>query len=256
MQIGKYEFRPSWFLGIMAVTLVIIALLLANWQFNRAEQKRAIEHKRALNESLGKIRLSQKDTDVEAFLYRDVEVMGTFDLDHQILLENQKYKGTPGYHVFTPFRLKGSDIWLLVNRGWIRQGSDRKFLPQLPGPEGVLLLQGKIEKVPGIGMKMGEPGQQDGVWPRKVTYMELPWIEKETQYHYLPYVLYLTSGKAFGLTRDWKQKFEAKERMTPEKHVGYAVQWLSLGVVVIIMFLVLSFSKTTNRSDSGEQQGE
>jgi len=244
MQIGKYDYRPNWFLSIITVALIVVALVLANWQFNRADQKRAIEKKRVLNSSMDKIRLSKRDTDVEPILYRDVEVVGQFDLKHQMLLENQKYKGTPGYHVFTPFRLKGSDVWLLVNRGWIRQGQDRKFLPQLQGNEGLVTIEGKIEHVPGIGMKMGEPGQQDGIWPRRVTYIELPWLGKETGYHYLPYVLYQTRGEKFGLIRDWKQRFEAKERMTPEKHTGYAVQWLLLGVLVIIMYLVLSLKKT------------
>jgi len=256
MRIGKYNFRPTWFLSIMAVALVVVALILANWQFNRADQKRLIEHKRALNSSQDKIRLSKRDTDVDALLYRDAEVVGQYDLMQQFLLENQKYKGVPGYHVFTPFRLKGTDVWILINRGWVKQGQDRKFLPPLKAETGIVSLEGKIENVPGIGMKMGEPGQRDGVWPKRVTYIELPWIEVETKYHYLPYVLYQTKGKDFGLVRDWKQRFEAKERMTPEKHTGYAVQWLSLGLLVIIMFLVLSLKKIKQDQISGVKQGE
>ena len=115
IQFGPYQFRPQWLLTILMLILVLIAISLGNWQLNRAEYKEKIEQMRELNSSRGVTRLSNSSraSDAQFMLYRDVYVDGNFDLDHQLLLDNQKYRGEPGYHVFTPMRLQGGEMHIL-----------------------------------------------------------------------------------------------------------------------------------------------
>lgn len=252
IKLGIYEFRFRWSLFITLLILVALGLVLGFWQLDRAAEKSSIVNLRAKNAQHETTKLRSSDRNIDIMLYRDVTVSGEFMLDRQILLENQKYERKPGYHIFTPMRLQGSDTYILVARGWVKQGTDRRFIPALPGAEGVQQIHGRVERVPGVGYKAGEPGETGLLWPKRVIYIDLPWISKETGYSFLPYVVYQTAGKDFGFVRDWRQKFQAKERMTPEKHLGYALQWFSLTMLVVIMYLILSIGKSGRDPDSGE----
>ncbi len=46
----------------------------------------------------------------------------------------------------------------------------------------------------------------------------------------------LDEGQPDGFVRDWRPP-----GMTPEKHVGYAIQWFGLATTVAVTWLVLSF---------------
>jgi surfeit locus 1 family protein len=236
--------------------LLPLGLVLGFWQMNRAEHKQAEIDLRRTNTSSALSILQSGDQQTAEMLYRQVEVHGTFDLQRQILLENQKHEAMPGYHVFTPLQLQGSNTYVLVNRGWIKQGDDRRFVPQLPGPVDKVQIQGRVENVPSVGIKLGLPGESGRIWPKRVIYVDLDWLSKEMGYNLLPYVVYQTSGQEYGLVRDWRQKFQAGQRMTPEKHMGYALQWFSLAGLVLIMYVILSVKKAGNDSGSGVDRGE
>jgi cytochrome oxidase assembly protein ShyY1 len=109
-----------------------------------------------------------------------------------------------------------------------------------------------VDAFPAVGMKLGEPGTQSG-WPRQLTYLDLAWLSRETGYNLLPYLVYQTSKSPDGLIRDWQQNFQSGQRMTPDKHRGYALQWYSLVVLTIIMYFVLSLKRTTTRQDNEQQ---
>ncbi len=251
IQIGKYEFRHKWGLTVILLILLPLGLFLGNWQMDRAEQKQAEIDLRKANTASTPVVLRSGDSDKASMLYRWVTLHGAFDLEHQVLLDNQKHNGTPGYHVFTPARIEGSDTYVMVNRGWVRQGDDRRILPALPGPAARVSIQGRVENVPSVGIKVGEPGESGRLWPKRVIYLDLPWLAEESGYNLLPYVVYQTDGQDFGLSRDWRSVFQAGPRMTPQKHRGYAIQWYSLVVLVLVMYIILSFRKTGSSSGSG-----
>jgi len=253
IQIGQYEFQFRWSLFVVLLLLVPLGLFLATWQMDRAKEKEAIEDLKQQNVAQDVVNIRPSDNNLTKMIYRDVEVSGDLVLEKQILLDNQKHNRKPGYHVFTPLRLRGSNTYILIVRGWVQQGADRRFIPDLPGPEKVVKIQGKAAKIPVVGMKVGEPGESGMIWPKRLTYIDLHWLEKETGFSFLPYIVYQTKGNDFGLTRDWKQQFQMKNRMPPEKHMGYALQWLALTVLVVIMYLILSIKRSTRELDSGER---
>jgi surfeit locus 1 family protein len=59
-------------------------------------------------------------------------------------------------------------------------------------------------------------------------------------------VLLLDASQADGYERVW----EAHLGFSPERHVGYAVQWFALALAAVILFVVTSFrtKKATDES--------
>lgn len=257
IHVGKYEFRHRWSLTLTLAILLPLGLVLGNWQMQRAEQKRAVialydAHASASVMALGS---GGDELDRQSMLFRQLSVRGYYDLDHQVLLENQKHKGEPGYLVLTPLRINHSPYHVLVNRGWIRQGDDRRFIPDLPGSSQELHLFGRAGDAPSVGMKLGPPGTSGPIWPKRLLYVDLDWLAQETGYQFMPYLLNLEEGETDGMIRV-EPAAQMYTAMSPQKHMSYAVQWFSLAGLAVLMYLVLSIKKSKNNIESGVDRGE
>jgi len=240
---------------VILVILLPLGLFLGYWQMGRAEQKRSINAVFEQHASAEPLTLRGGEMDKEDMLFRQVHVQGSYDLKQQILLENQKYNGVPGYQVMTPLHIKGSKVYVLVNRGWIKQGDDRRFIPDLPGPTQAQVLSGRVGNAPSVGLKLGPPGEPGKVWPKRLVYMDLDWIAKETGYPLLPYVIYLPEGAEDGLLRA-KTSLQMHSAMSPEKHMSYAVQWFLLAGLALLMYIILSLKKSRSGPGSGVNHSE
>ena len=56
------------------------------------------------------------------FAFGAVSVAGQFDPAHEILLDNRVLNGKPGYQVVTPLKMDGTELYVLVDRGWVARG--------------------------------------------------------------------------------------------------------------------------------------
>lgn len=246
------QFRHRWGLTLIAAVLIPLGLALGSWQLQRAEEKQQRLDMQEAHMSASQLELQSSHTDLQQMRFKTVHVQGHFDLSKQILLENHKYKGQPGYYVITPMQLQQGSSTVLVNRGWIAQGANRQHPPAVP-PSRAIELTGVVDAFPAVGMKLGEPGDAHSDWPRQLTYLDLGWLSRETGYNLLPYLVYQTSDEPDGLIRDWQHNFQSGQRMTPDKHRGYALQWYSLVVLTVIMYFVLSLKRKSPRQGIEEQ---
>jgi len=96
---------------------------LGQWQQGKAERKQAAQTQLETRAQRGTIAfpatLISAPTDLDALNYAPVTVRGRFETDRQFLVDNRIYQEQAGYHVITPLRIAGSDVRLLVNRGWL-----------------------------------------------------------------------------------------------------------------------------------------
>src|SRR5712671_3436779 len=114
-----YSFRPrAWALAAAALGCTAF-ILLGNWQTRRADEKRALGAQ------------AQR-----------VSVTGTFVPKYSVMLDNKLRHGAPGYEVVTPLRLSGSDLHVLVNRGWVQAPPTRDVLPEVRTPPGEVRIEG------------------------------------------------------------------------------------------------------------------
>lgn len=243
MNIAGRTFRPALFPSVIFVLILPVLISLGFWQLDRAKQKEVVRTQLKKNENLEAVPYSGNTGSLESYLYRDVILQGRFDLKHQVLLHNQKYKAQPGFLVYAPFLLKDSKRVVLVTRGWVPLKKRLQELPDLPGEEGVITLRGKVTTVPSVGLKSGLPDAGAMSWPRAVTYMEMDWISRETGYKLESYTVLQQGKKTFGLIRDWEYFSRGAEKMPPEKHRSYAFQWFSLAFALCVIYLVVNFKR-------------
>lgn len=238
-----YSFKPS---GVAVIGIALALPLfcaLGVWQLNRAAEKRGLQAQLASQSAEPALRLEAPIAEAEPPRYRRVTAKGRYDADHQFLLDNQIHGGQAGYHVLTPLRLDGSDLTVLVNRGWIPAGPDRQRLPELPVHMPAAELSGMVERFPAVGLKLKGAEIPTPGWPATVQVLEREPLERRLGYRLLPYQVLLDGGEGEGFLREWKPA-----NVDPDKSTGYALQWFSFAALALALFLRHGFKAAAPRS--------
>ena len=104
---------------LAAALLVPLFVAAGQWQWNKAAAKAARQQQLESRTGEPAVQISAELVDALALQYRRIVARGHYEPQHQILIDNRTYRQQAGFHVVTPLRVEGSDIRLLVNRGWI-----------------------------------------------------------------------------------------------------------------------------------------
>jgi surfeit locus 1 family protein len=233
MRIGGFDFRPGLWPTLITLAVLPGLIGLGHWQLERADWKQSLVDSHAASAQ----KFPQPLADiVEAggeLEFRPVVVSGRYDLARQLLLDNRIYKGRAGYHVLTPVLLDGRKEAVLVNRGWLPMGQSRAVLPALPGPEQESIVTGTIARLPEKVFRLDSAEEENAGWPQVIQHVNFEDIERRLGYALMPVVILLDSELAHGFTRDWKPVYGT----TPDKHRAYAMQWYTLAVVLLLIYI-------------------
>jgi surfeit locus 1 family protein len=114
--------------GLFALGVLFASL--GTWQLRRAETSRATHAQ--FDGGATETVLPALPSELEdGQRFRRVEVYGEFVDRPQFLLDNMLHDGVAGYHVLTALRVPGRREHVLVNRGWVPAGGDRRVLPDV-----------------------------------------------------------------------------------------------------------------------------
>jgi surfeit locus 1 family protein len=233
VRIGGWRFRPGLAPSVAAAAFIVLTLFLGNWQTRRAEEKTEVARK--LDEAMQGAVLSvpSSPADAGSFERRRVSVRGRFVALTAFFLDNKVLRGVAGYRVFTPLAIEGSNMHVLVDRGWIAAG-DRSRLPLVTTPEGVLTLEG-LAVIPSRRFLELAPEESTGALRQNLV------IEREQErlgIKLQPFVIEQTSDAKDGLER-------ARERPDAgvDRHRSYALQWYSFAVLTAILYVILNFRR-------------
>ncbi|CAG7857498.1 hypothetical protein MCAMS1_02344 [biofilm metagenome] len=223
--------------------LLPVLLALGVWQLNRAEEKCALLTLQKQQETSETLLLTSTSPDsVNTLLYKPVTATGHYDSDHQILLDNQVYQGKAGYFVLTPFLLAPDNKAILINRGWVDLGKSRSLLPDVSVPETEITLSGRVNRFPRFGLKLADAETTINNWPAVVQTVDTTLLSKQLTYPIFSFQIELNATAPNGFIRHWHQSI----RMTPEKHVGYAVQWFLLALTLTVLFIKYGIHKNND----------
>lgn len=193
---------------------------LGFWQLERMIQKQQRLASIAQKQSNGSVSLltalAQPDP-------RDINVTfdGEPDTAHLVFLDNQIQDKRVGYDVIVPVSTNAG--WVLVNYGWVSAPDMQRSLPAIQLQNGVTSFKG-IVSVPGKNPLISETNTQSSIFPALVQQVDFSDLSERLNRKLLPYVIQLTTEDV-AFVRDFRPVV-----MSPEKHLGYAVQWFGLAI--------------------------
>lgn len=234
-----FTFRFRWIPFIAAASVVTIGIALGQWQMRRAAAKETIELKLSARETAPPVVLSSSIARADDIEYRRVFVRGEFLRDWPVYLDNRPYKGMAGFEVLMPLRIDGSDINVLIARGWMpRDLVDRTKLPPLMTPRGMVEIQGVAKRRAGHLLQLGhatnlQPGSI-------VQNLEVNQFAQASRLTMQPFIIEQTSNLQDGLIRDWP-----RPSLGIDTHYGYAFQWYALAAMASIFFVATGFRRGT-----------
>lgn len=215
-----------------AVLLLTPACIAAGfWQLDRAVQKQALQDEYDRRSRAPVLAIEPTLQNADDLRFRRVQVQGRYEPDRQVLVENRVHRGRPGYHVITPVRIGGSDVRVLVNRGWVPLGRSREEPPAIETPAGVVTVTG-VATVPSTGgfrleLKDPPPG-----WQRLWLYFDVPRYRAAVDFPVQPVVILMDPQvEAGGFVREWA-RLEAGIAV----HHGYAFQWFMLALTLLVLY--------------------
>lgn len=224
---------------IAALIAVTIGVALGNWQMRRADQKEAIEAKLSARETAPPVVLGSAGISTDDIEYRRVIAEGDF-VDHwPVYLENRPYNGTPGFYVLMPLKIRGTDRYVLVARGWLpRDSADRAKLPSIETPRGTVRIEGVARRNPGQLLQLGQASElRPGVIAQNLS---VEAFAKASGFTMHAFIIEQHADTADGLVRDWPRPSSGID-----KHLGYAFQWYALAAAAFIFFVVTGFRRGT-----------
>lgn len=205
---------------LFAFFAVVVCSILANWQWQRAQLSDALFQAYRVQESRPVSSLSKSP---EA--YQKVNLSG--QVKNHYFLDNKTHQGIGGWQVLA--EVQTQYFLILVNLGW--QPKQKKLVLQAPLPE-YIEVQGLIRE-PQAGFMLQE-SNLDPNWPKLMQQIEIPLLNQQLESELFPFVLY--AENQIGQLIPVPIKMENKYYM----HVGYAIQWLLIGLAGIICFIVIS----------------
>lgn len=244
--------RPSWL--AVALTIVGVALFarLGFWQYARMQEKRAtLDTAATVLAERKALPLARTAYDPErAHAFDWVEGTGAFADRDPILLDDQIRNGRVGVRVYRVFYMEKEDRsmagTILIDLGWLPLPADRKMpQPQFPVSNRIDV-RGLLSAPPSSGIPLGAGIEHSGhAWVATrididaIAPKVLVWTPNFTP-ALAPRVLRLDPALPMGFERDLDVLPSA---MSPERHLGYAVQWWALALASIIIFVVLHWRK-------------
>ncbi len=233
------NFKRTFIPTLATLVLFPLFLYLGYWQLQRAEEKRALQAEYDRRAHDAPMSIGSRPQSAEALRFYKVIAKGYYETDYQVLLDNRVHQGRAGYHVITPLHIEGGNMRVLVNRGWVPLGQDRKQLPVFETPQGQQVVTGvatvPMEKV----FMLAEPEPIRDDWQPVWQHMDMKRYSQAVPFPVQPVVILLDpASPAGGFTREWS-RLDAGIAV----HQGYAFQWFALAAALLAIYFILSRRK-------------
>lgn len=247
--------RRWWWVSLVVLALMVVLARLGFWQLDRLAQRReanaellaAIESAPIdLNARYGElIELAPDDVGSE-LANRDVVVSGSYDYAAQRILKLQSWQGQAGVHLITPFVIEGTDVAVLVDRGWI---PDREYEAGNAFADGmnVQTIEGYIALTETLPRRTA-----DSVVPvspgMELFRVDVAAINEELPFELLPF--YVKLAPPTGAQSQLPFASAKEIDLSEGPHLGYAMQWFIFSAGLGIAYVVFVNRSLTSQADS------
>ena len=223
--------------SLIIATLVLL-ISLGFWQLDRADEKRAIEDQIASANS-GDVELVTSVEFLKDKEYYHVRLQGSYIGDKQFIYDNQIVDQISGYYVLTPFILKGASKAVLINRGFIPWSGRRDKLANVDIGEKLTEVKVQIS-IPIKRMEL-KVSETTGDFPVLIQALDLDEMSTIAALDFVSVVGLLNPESEDGFVRQWEPYTGSIER-----HIGYAVQWFLMALVLAFIGIRLALKQRKN----------
>ena len=215
---------PLRLIGFVSFSLlaILVCIKLGTWQLSRAQEKQALlDIEQRVITALAHVSAAD--------LHQKVSILGSFDNQQPILLDNQINNKRIGYHLYLPFHSDGHTI--LVNLGWLAAPASRAAFPDIPPFTGDYHLTGTLSAQQGSPLLLGDnvtavgsnAAKSVAIKPLVMQRTDLSQLQYYLKTPLKPLLLQLNPDSNIGFSKTWQMTV-----MSPAKHTAYAVQWFAL----------------------------
>jgi surfeit locus 1 family protein len=208
---------------IIALGLVFLCLVAANWQYTRGVDRQARNN--VIEERIARspIDLAARDAELANNEWQSVTANGRFDSSQQILLRNRYSEGKYGYEVLTLFTsISGEKFW--VDRGWVQAGATATTAPvvtSVPDTEVSITGRFRLDSSLPRGSFFALPATGEGLVSE---------LNAQSQMDTEKFYIDLLSGSDPSLTPAAPAQLPP---LSDGPHKAYALQWLFFGGLII-----------------------
>ncbi len=236
----KFKLIPTLIFAITFCGFIVLGF----WQIDRADQKNVLNSNYTDRQQEAIIVLDKNNVidEKSSLLWRKVEFEGSFINKQNIILDNQIFNQIAGFNIITPFKIRGSDSLVLINRGWHPNLKNRETLPIINEISDERILQGHIASFPVSGIKLGK-NNIETLNSQIFRFQRLD--AAELNYFFsakiMPYMIYLDPIIDKELYGNFKLPAPDSQ-----KNYGYAFQWFAFAITLLIIFIRLSMKRKSN----------
>lgn len=243
--------KEQWKITVLVLLFVPILFSLGVWQQKRAEEKEQLLTVYQQRQDLPALDLSAElgatNDNGELEDYRHVRVTGVYEASRYWLLDNQPRvvngNAKVGYEVIMPLQTDTQSIGtVLVNRGWIEASPHRDKLPQFETPLGEVSIEAYIYPMQKNAIFDHNISDLNQAWPKRILQMNikaaLTELGEESAEIFVTKnaLLRINDQQAGALLTQWPVI-----NTQPEKHKGYSVQWFTMAIALIGLYIYVIF---------------
>jgi surfeit locus 1 family protein len=213
----------SFFKTVVALALVLLCLVAADWQYTRGVDRQARNN--VIEERIARspIDLTARDELLGNNEWQSITTTGRFDSTQQILLRNRYWEGKYGYEVLTLFtNTTGEKFW--VDRGWVKAGATATTAPvvtAIPTTEVSITGRFRLDSSLPRGSFFALPASGEGLVSELNAQAKL-----DTEKFYID----LLGGSEASLTPAAPAQLPP---LSDGPHKAYALQWIFFGGLII-----------------------
>jgi len=222
---SEVKTKESWsfFKTVIALALVFLCLVAADWQYTRGVDRH--ERNNVIEERIARppIDLTARDTALANNEWQSISTTGRFDSTQQILLRNRYWEGKYGYEILTLFTSdSGEKFW--VDRGWVKAGATATTAPVVTTvPDTDVSITGRFRLDSSLprGSFFALPATGEGL---------ISELNAQSQLDTEKFYIDLLSGSDPSLTPAAPAQLPP---LSDGPHKAYALQWLFFGSLII-----------------------
>lgn len=209
-----WALRGRWMVGhVVVLLLAALFVRLGVWQLDRLDERR--DENRLIEARMrdAAVDADRVPADPDEARYRRVELAGSYDARHQVLVRFRSNDGAPGSWVVTPLRLDQPGRGVAVIRGWVPAGATAAVLRP---PGGDVRVQALVDRT-----RLARPDP-----------LAVADVQGDVDYRLYPWFVQLTAqapAPAGGLPDPL-----AAPDLDDGPHFSYAMQWFGFTLVGVV----------------------